>query len=609
MQHHQQQQHHQHLPQQMHPQALGGMSHLLAAQQQGLSAHLMKPPMNNGMEVSPGPPSALNPNSVGNTLHPQSHNASHSSVSPPGTANNTTNPAAGNGNFFPFMLPYPYAGYGLPTPEQQAGLAELLLQQQRLNAAAAQLIGMPPQMQQQPGNGLNGLHNNQFNGSAGAIPPYSMLFPGLLGGMQNGAAQQQLYQNYQQQYGSFAAGGQQMPQQALNHVLHGHHQQQQQHPTTMSSKATGGMYPDLDDLMKNENMPPPPQQHVQNGQYTSSSSSNGYTTAGGRTHGSYGGAHTRSDSSNGASPVSSHHYHSVSPQPPAYIPSRHHPDYNGNQQQQYNSYANSNGAAAGQQIFQKTHSSHHHGSGNTVLGKGKRGFESEADTLLNDLKKKRYDGTNGSQCKSHYLLISNAFLISDHSFARTQSNNAWIVSQATSSTRTPLSVKHIRPLFLRSPSILHNHHQIALPILQPQTSVHAAHQAALDHLLKRHWIYRSPILMILIIYYSHLDNLMNLLLLPMILLLRKILLVGLWEASRNLSSMRISPLLCRPMAIRMVNIILLRLMSISLQIRTRHPLLLLPLMLLQLNNSSNSRVIRTSIHLYLVSHPIAITSL
>lgn len=362
------------------------MGHLLAAQQQQQHAHLTQT-VSNGMEVSPGPPSTLNPHSVGNTLHhQQAQNAGHSSVSPPGTAANN----GVNGNFFPFMLPYPYAGYGLPTPEQQAGLAELLLQQQRLNAAAAQLIGMPPQMQQQPAavNGAGGMSNNQFTGMPGAIPPYSLLFPGLLGGLQNGA-QQQLYQNYQQQYGQF--GAPQLPQQGMQQAPP---QQQQQH----QSKPAGGMYPDLDDLMKNENMPPPQQAH--NGHYTASAASNGYNNSS-RTDGSYN-THTRSDSSNGASPISSHHYHSVSPQPPAYVPSRHHPEYNANQQYPYGN----NGNTSASHLFQKTHSSHHT-AGNTVLGKGKRGFDSEADTLLNDLKKKRYDGTNGPQCEfAHRPLLS-----------------------------------------------------------------------------------------------------------------------------------------------------------------------------------------------------------
>lgn len=344
------------------------------------------------MEVSPGPPSALNPHSVGNTLHPQSHNPNvQASVSPPGTANPAVAaPTVANGNFFPFMLPYPYAGYGLPTAEQQAGLAELLLQQQRLNAAAAQLIGMPPQMQQQS-TASNG--NAPFNGLAsGAIPPYSLLFPGLLGGFQNGT-QQQLYQNYQQQYGQFAAAAaaQQLPSSQQQQAM------QSAAPQQQSNRATGGMYPDLDDLMKNENMPPT-QQHQQ---YTSS---NGYTSGSSRTNGSssYKTHHSRSNSSNGASPVSSHHYQSVSPQPPAYIPSStHHSDYNQHQQQYPYGNVNNNNNNPAAHLFQKTHSGNHlhHTGGNTVLGKGKRGFESEADTLLNDLKKKRYDGTNGSQCE------------------------------------------------------------------------------------------------------------------------------------------------------------------------------------------------------------------
>lgn len=355
----------------------------------------------NGMDVSPGPPTALNPHSVGNTLHPQSHHNNpniQASVSPPGTANPATAGASANGNFFPFMLPYPYAaGYGLPTAEQQAGLAELLLQQQRLNAAAAQLIGMPQlqqQQQQSPAAAPNGA--TQFNGLApGAIPPYSLLFPGLLGGFQSGT-QQQLYQNYQQQYGQFAAA-------AAAQQLPGHqHAMQSGAPQQQSNKATGGIYPDLDDLMKNENMPPNQRQ-----QYPVS---NGYTSGSNRTNGSssYNTHHSRSDSSNGASPVSSHHYHSVSPQPPAYIPSRHHPDYNQHhhqQQQQQYAYGNGTNNNSASHLFQKNHSAghNHHSHGNTVLGKGKRGFESEADTLLNDLKKKRYDGTNGSACKSASL--------------------------------------------------------------------------------------------------------------------------------------------------------------------------------------------------------------
>lgn len=336
--------HQQQQPQQLHPQALAGMNAALAAQQQA-NGHLMKPPQSigNGLEPSPGPPSALNPHSVGNSLHPQAQLAGHSSVSPPGTANNAANPA-GMGGFLPFMLPYPYtAGYGLPTPEQQAGLAELLLQQQRLNAAAAQLIGMPPQMQQSTApNGAMGMNNNQFAGAPGSVPPYSLLFPGLLGDLQNNA-RQQLYQHYQQQYGQFGTANQ-VPQQAM-HQVH----QQQQH----QNKPVGGMYPDLDDLMKNENMPP--QQQVPNGHYKSSASSNGYNDS--RTHGSYN-THARSDSSNGASPISSHHYHSVSPQPPAYIPSRHHPDYiNSNQQIGFNNNnGNTNNPAA--HLFQKTHSNH-----------------------------------------------------------------------------------------------------------------------------------------------------------------------------------------------------------------------------------------------------------
>lgn len=366
---------------------------------------MLKPPqsMNNGMEVSPGPPSTLNPNAVGNTnsSHVQNNQHQingHSSVSPPGTA------GVANNGFFPFMLPYPYSGYGLPTAEQQAGLAELLLQQQRLNAAAAQLIGMPPPQlgqQQQPQQSLpNNSTNNQFahnpatTAGPGGIPPYSLLFPGLLGGFQNGA-QQQLYQNYQQQYGQFNNAVPQQPQPTM--------QQHQHAPPQQQSKGSQGLYPDLDDLMKNENMPPAP---MQNGHYTSSGSRG---NDGNYRYNSNG--HTRSDSSNGASPVSSHNYHSVSPQPPAYMPSRHHPDYNHHhqQQQQQQQYAYANNGVNGAHLFQKhgNHNQHHNNNGgNTVVGKGKRSFESEADTLLNDLKKKRYDGSNGSQCEySAYALF------------------------------------------------------------------------------------------------------------------------------------------------------------------------------------------------------------
>lgn len=394
---------------QMHPQSTMAVNnHHLLGQQHQQTGHMLKPPqaMNNGMEVSPGPPSTLNPNAVGNTnsSHVQNNQHqinSHSSVSPPGTA------GVANNGFFPFMLPYPYSGYGLPTAEQQAGLAELLLQQQRLNAAAAQLIGMPPpqlgqqQQQQQSQQPLANNNNSQFahnpatTAGPGGIPPYSLLFPGLLGGFQNGA-QQQLYQNYQQQYGQFNNAVPQQPQPTM--------QQQQHAPPQQQSKGSQGLYPDLDDLMKNENMPPAP---MQNGHYTSSGSRG---NDGNYRYNSNG--HTRSDSSNGASPVSSHNYHSVSPQPPAYMPSRHHPDYNHHhqqQQQQQQQYAYSNNGVNGAHLFQKhgNHNQHHNNNGgNTVVGKGKRSFESEADTLLNDLKKKRYDGSNGSQCEySAYKLF------------------------------------------------------------------------------------------------------------------------------------------------------------------------------------------------------------
>lgn len=437
----------------------------------------LRAPLGGHSEVSPGPPSILNPHSVGNNaMHPHHQHAAHHGAS----------------SYYPYMLPYPYNGYGVPgvSPEQQAGLAELLLQQQRLNAAAAQLIGMPP-------GSSPALPPVASNGNS--MPPYSLLFPGLMGGgapstPSNGypgsnPSAAQLYQSYQQQYG----GQQPQPQQ---------HSQLTQIPSAPSSKpgSAGNLYPDLGDLIKNENLPPPIQHHSQ-----SSSSSNGVYNRHGHPHN-----HSRSDSSNGASPASSHYHHSVSPQPPAYPTV---PDYNSSNNGPMNGstgsaqYPYSNNA---NHLFQKPSSGQANNSNNVVVGKGKRGFESEADSLLNELKKKRYDGNNNVQCKR---INSACFCIHELTrifSSRSQSSNAWTACRAISSSQTRLPPARPTQLqCLLSRSTRHSRLLTDPPILLPRTSAHEARVGASRVQLKLLSRYPRATSMTSIICSSPLDSRMS----------------------------------------------------------------------------------------------------
>lgn len=391
------------------------------AQQQQQFQHVVES-LSNSAEASPAQqPSVLNSSSAASNALA----AAAPSLTPAG--------------FFPYMLPYPFpyaaAAPGMPTVEQQAGLAELLLQQQRLNAAAAQLMGMPSQNGNTSNNPLTqGLHSAP--GSSGsstssqhqqfgnpAANPYSMMFPGLLSALSGAQAQQsqQQFQPFGTSSNGFMNNAQQQQQSATSFHHHAHQQQQVNEKSGSSAHSSSSLYPNLSEMMRgNENQPP----------------SQVFLNSNGKIH------HSRSDSSTGESPASSHAYHSVSPQPGAYNNSHRGSaqyDQMQKQQQAYHSMHHQYAAAAQQQqdlhigrhVKQENtnssqpygdnlHSGNHSsrssvagGVGNIALGKGKRSFEAEADALLNDLKKKRFDGGDRLDCKSAWCLMLRAQIFPD----------------------------------------------------------------------------------------------------------------------------------------------------------------------------------------------------
>lgn len=284
----------------------------------------------------------------------------------------------------PYMLPYPY-GYPI-MPEQQAGLAELLIQQQRLNAVAAQLMGMPaampgaPQLSYQAGQQhpsvLAAMHQQLQPQHQNVLVP--SIFP-------HGSYGQQMKNPYQAAQPSHLG-----PSPMSNHPDYSKSPSvmatQQHQPST-----NGGLYPSLHDLGGVENKPVV--NHLQH------PNAHRYDSA--------------APSSAGASPASSssyYHQHSTSPMPQhaRYMNGNGQPQYLGNEYQQsqqqqqthrLSPHSQSASVMSSSSNYQQQSSASPAERTGSVLGKTKRSFTEEADALLNELKKKRFDSSDPAPCE------------------------------------------------------------------------------------------------------------------------------------------------------------------------------------------------------------------
>lgn len=295
--------------------------------------------------------------------------------------------------FLPYMLPYPY-GYGLPSAEQQAGLAEMLMQQQRLNAVAAQLMGLPAHVQQQQLAAAAAAlaassspaaaaavqqQTGNFAGAHGSLPfpQAAMFFPGIMPGYTPNLGN--LAMNPATAAAIAAATAMSPP-----HNLQ--QQQYQQGPHNAPKSSGTGLYPSLESLFRNENNPVAA---TQSDKLSRASSTTAPSPGSSQGYPAYQSAARHSSHSGG--------HHSVSPHP---VP----PPAQQQQQQQ---------AAHAQQYSQMPASANplkpisvsaasaprNNASSTSVLGKTKRSFTEEADALLNDMKKKRFDPNDAATCE------------------------------------------------------------------------------------------------------------------------------------------------------------------------------------------------------------------
>lgn len=281
----------------------------------------------------------------------------------------SSNPATQQ-SMMPYMLPYPYSY--MTSPEQQAGLAELFLQQQRLNAAAAQLMGLPPHLQQMAAlqqAQAQAVQQSPFGAAAfpGGAAAAALMMPGLF---QNfGQLPQQQQQQAVAQHLPPPYGGAAVP----THQQHQGQQQQQNGVNGHAEQKGTGLYPSLNDLLgKSQNVQPQARHES-----------------------------TSRASSSAASPGSSanNHHHSVSPHPA-------HPQAN---------YTNGN-----TNHFNAQHPSDYaqstplqpvvpNSKANGASNRGsKRSFNDEADSLLADLKKKRFDPSDNAMCKPRVSSLARA---------------------------------------------------------------------------------------------------------------------------------------------------------------------------------------------------------
>lgn len=299
--------------------------------------------------VSPGVPGALQ------ALQQQQHAGVNGlGQQPPQTA---------NGGFAPYGLPFPYA-YGMPTAEQQAGLAELLMQQQRLNAAAVQLMGLPP----------SNLTSNQAALAAQTMQQQQQqtqqqIQQSLLAGMQYNPAM--LFQNIMPSYANNGLN-QQQTQQHQPQPLQATHSIPQASASIQNLVAKSGLstlYPSLNGLDGNENYAPSMPQQQSHFNDRSSRASSSTAPSPGSSHGQY-------------------HHQSLSPHPPAYA-------------QPMNGHYDASGYGA-PVVAEKR---------NSVLGKTKRSFTDEADALLADMKKKKMDLSDSAACTCDFISAFNGPLL------------------------------------------------------------------------------------------------------------------------------------------------------------------------------------------------------